>query len=169
MTTSSVTPASTTPLQSSPQTAATNASTGGTCTGPLMVASDGRSAAIAACRGASAIAAMLLGNLFWAIPVLSMTTVAALMIYFRLLELLGPNQKPNLNALTLKLRDLHNLALTVKYSLTGRYGEQLAASQAVGTTSFFVSSDVTTDERQALPLATEDLATRLVSQISEGW
>ena len=62
-----------------------------------------------------------------------------------------------------------SLALTVKYSLTGRYGEQLAASQAVGTTSFFVSSDVTTDERQALPLATEDLATRLVSQLSEGW
>jgi hypothetical protein len=62
-----------------------------------------------------------------------------------------------------------NLALTVKYSLTGRYGEQLATSQAVGTTSFFVGSDVTTDERQALPLATEDLATRLVSQISEGW
>ena len=62
-----------------------------------------------------------------------------------------------------------NLALTVKYSLTGRYGEQLATSQAVGTTSFFVSSDVTTDERQALPLATEDLAIRLVSQLSEGW
>ena len=62
-----------------------------------------------------------------------------------------------------------NLALTVKYSITGRFGEQLATSQAVGTTSFFVSSDVTSDERQALPLATEDLATRLVSQISEGW
>jgi Lipopolysaccharide-assembly len=63
-----------------------------------------------------------------------------------------------------------NLALVVKYSLTGRYGEQLAAtSEAVGTTSFFVSSDVTNDERQALPLATEDLATRLVSQLSEGW
>jgi hypothetical protein len=28
---------------------------------------------------------------------------------------------------------------------------------------------VTTDERQALPLATEDLATRLVTQLSEGW
>ena len=62
-----------------------------------------------------------------------------------------------------------SLELTVKYSLTGRFGEQLANSQAVGTTSFFVSSDVTTDERQALPLATEDLATRLVSQLSEGW
>ena len=62
------------------------------------------------------------------------------------------------------------LTLSVKYSLTGKNGEQLAAAnEAVGTTSFFVSSDVTTDERQALPLATEDLATRLVSQISEGW
>ena len=63
-----------------------------------------------------------------------------------------------------------SLALTVKYSVTGRDGKELAPpSQAVGTTSFFVSSDVTTDERQALPLATEDLATRLVSQLSEGW
>jgi hypothetical protein len=63
-----------------------------------------------------------------------------------------------------------SLALNVKYSLIGRDGKELAArNQAVGTTSFFVSSDVTTDERQALPLATEDLATRLVSQISEGW
>ena len=63
-----------------------------------------------------------------------------------------------------------NLALVVKYSLTGRYGEQLVPkSEAVGATSFFVSSDPTSDERQALPLATEDLATRLVSQISEGW
>lgn len=63
-----------------------------------------------------------------------------------------------------------SLALTVKYSLTGRDGaEVVGAREAVGTTSFFVSSDVTTDERQALPLATEDLATRLVSQLSEGW
>lgn len=62
------------------------------------------------------------------------------------------------------------LTLSVKYSLTGKNGEQLAAaSDAIGTTTFFVSSDVTTDERQALPLATGDLATRLVSQISEGW
>jgi hypothetical protein len=63
-----------------------------------------------------------------------------------------------------------NLGLSVRYSLTGRNGEALApSSEAYGSTSFFVSSDVTTDERQALPLATEDLATRLVSQLSEGW
>jgi Lipopolysaccharide-assembly len=63
-----------------------------------------------------------------------------------------------------------NLALTIRYSLTTRDGKQLAGpSEIYGTTSFFVSSDVTTDERQALPLATEDLATRLVAQLSEGW
>jgi hypothetical protein len=63
-----------------------------------------------------------------------------------------------------------NLALSVKFSLTTRDGKQLAGpAEVTGTTSFFVTSDVTTDERQALPLATEDLATRLVTQLSEGW
>ncbi len=63
-----------------------------------------------------------------------------------------------------------NLVMSIKYSLTTRDGKQLSGSgEAVGTTSFFVTGDVTTDERQALPLATEDLATRLVAQLSEGW
>jgi hypothetical protein len=74
-----------------------------------------------------------------------------------------------------------SLVLVVRYSLTGRDGKPLVApNDAVGTTSFFVNSaatsnqqnttgDVTSDERQALPLATEDLASRLVTQISEGW
>jgi len=63
-----------------------------------------------------------------------------------------------------------SLWLVVKYSLTGRDGKQLVPpNDAIGTTTFFVSSDVTSDERQALPLATEDLASRLVTQISEGW
>jgi hypothetical protein len=62
-----------------------------------------------------------------------------------------------------------NLVMYLKYSLLGRDGKLLAAGETIGTTSFFVGSDVTTDERQALPLATEDLATRLVSQLSEGW
>jgi Lipopolysaccharide-assembly len=63
-----------------------------------------------------------------------------------------------------------SLALSVRYSLTTRDGKPLAGpSETTGITSFFVSSDVTTDERQALPLATEDLATRLVTQLSEGW
>jgi hypothetical protein len=63
-----------------------------------------------------------------------------------------------------------NLAMRVKYRLVGRDGKPLGPpGEAVGTTSFFVGSDVITDERQALPLATGELATRLVSQLSEGW
>jgi hypothetical protein len=63
-----------------------------------------------------------------------------------------------------------SLWLVVKYSLTGRDGTQLVPpNDVIGITTFFVSSDVTSDERQALPLATEDLAGRLVTQISEGW
>ncbi len=62
------------------------------------------------------------------------------------------------------------LAMHVKYSLIGRDGKTISGpSEAIGTTSFFVGTDVTTDERQALPLATQELATRLVSQLSEGW
>jgi lipopolysaccharide assembly LptE-like protein len=62
------------------------------------------------------------------------------------------------------------LALTVKFTLAGRDGKPLpGGGEVTGSTTFFVSSDVTTDERQALPLATEDLATRLVAQLSEGW
>ena len=63
-----------------------------------------------------------------------------------------------------------NLSMRVHYRLVGRDGQALGPpGEAVGTTSFFVGTDVVTDERQALPLATEELATRLVSQMSEGW
>ena len=63
-----------------------------------------------------------------------------------------------------------NLGLLVTYTLVGRDGKPLTGPTGVsGTTSFFVGSDVTTEERQALPLAAEDMAVRLVSQLSEGW
>lgn len=76
-----------------------------------------------------------------------------------------------------------NLTVHVKYRLVGPDGKSLGPSgDVVGTTSFFVSTssnntgtnqqvlgDVTTDERQALPLAAEELAKRLVTQLSEGW
>lgn len=62
------------------------------------------------------------------------------------------------------------LVLTVKYTLMGRDGKVLGSPGGVsGSTSFFVGSDVSTDERQALPLAAEELARHLVSQLSEGW
>lgn len=62
-----------------------------------------------------------------------------------------------------------NLTVTVKYTLLGRDGKPLSAGGVGGGTSFFVGSDVSTDERQALPLAAEEMARHLVSQLSEGW
>jgi hypothetical protein len=63
-----------------------------------------------------------------------------------------------------------NLTMRLRYKLVGRDGTPIAPPGEVsGSTSFFVGTDVVTDERQALPLATEELATRLVSQLSEGW
>lgn len=63
-----------------------------------------------------------------------------------------------------------NLSLRVRYTLVGRDGKTIAGpTDAAGMTSFFVGADVNTDERQALPLAAEEMAGRLVSQLSEGW
>jgi outer membrane lipopolysaccharide assembly protein LptE/RlpB len=63
-----------------------------------------------------------------------------------------------------------NFTLTVKYTLLGRDQKTLGSPGGVsGSTSFFVGTDVATDERQALPLAAEELARHLVSQLSEGW
>jgi hypothetical protein len=62
-----------------------------------------------------------------------------------------------------------NLNLSVRYNLVGRNGKMLSAGGAGGSTSFFVGSDVSTDERQAMPLAAEEVAKQLVSQLSEGW
>jgi len=63
-----------------------------------------------------------------------------------------------------------NLGITVAWTLRAKDGTPIVGPTTnSGGTSFFVGSDVTTDERQALPLATEDLAVRLVSQLTEGW
>jgi outer membrane lipopolysaccharide assembly protein LptE/RlpB len=63
-----------------------------------------------------------------------------------------------------------NLAMHVKYKLETPSGTVLMPStEVVGTTSFFGGEDITTDERQALPLAAEELAIHLVTQLSEGW
>jgi outer membrane lipopolysaccharide assembly protein LptE/RlpB len=68
------------------------------------------------------------------------------------------------------------LTLRVRYRVTQRStGIVLEERTVVGTTSFFVTgtntiaADIIQDERQAIPVAAEDLAVRLVSQISEGW
>jgi hypothetical protein len=63
-----------------------------------------------------------------------------------------------------------NLTMHVRYKLETSSGTVLMPlAEVVGTTSFFVEADVTTDERQALPLAAEELAIHLVTQLSEGW
>ena len=52
----------------------------------------------------------------------------------------------------------------------GRDGKVLTGPADVGgTTSFFVGTDVATDQLQAIPLAAEDVAVHLASQLSEGW
>ena len=62
------------------------------------------------------------------------------------------------------------LVMRLTYKLVGRDGKPIAPpGEVTGGTSFFVGTDVVTDERQALPLAAEELATHLVSQLSEGW
>jgi hypothetical protein len=70
----------------------------------------------------------------------------------------------------------YTLTLRARYTVTKKdTGAQLASRSVTGRTSFFVSgssaikADVNQDERQAIPLAAEDLAVTLVSQISEGW
>ena len=63
-----------------------------------------------------------------------------------------------------------NLIVHVTYTVTKRAtGEQVDSREVLGQTSFFVGSDINQDEQQALPLAIHDAATRLVSDISEGW
>ncbi len=63
-----------------------------------------------------------------------------------------------------------DLSLLASYQLVDRRtGKVLDSGQANGTTSFFVGNDITQDERQALPLAAEQLAVRLVSTAAEGF
>jgi hypothetical protein len=62
------------------------------------------------------------------------------------------------------------VVMRVTFKLLGRDGKPIAPpGEVTGGTSFFVGTDVVTDERQALPLAAEELATHLVAQLSEGW
>jgi hypothetical protein len=60
--------------------------------------------------------------------------------------------------------------LSINYSIVRRDTAQVIATRSVdGSTSYFVGGDLQQQEYQALPLAAEDAAVQLVSQISEGW
>ena len=74
----------------------------------------------------------------------------------------------------------YRLTITCNFTLTTpRTGKVLDQRSVTGTTDYFITagssgSDLLTansaqDERQAMPLAVEDLAARISSQISEGW
>lgn len=76
---------------------------------------------------------------------------------------------------TLQTRE-YILELKCRFELVNRATGAIIDGRSVnGTTSFFVTgsdsiaSDVNQDERQAIPLAAEDMAIQYVSQISEGW
>jgi hypothetical protein len=86
-------------------------------------------------------------------------------------EIVGVNRSParSVRGNVLSTTEF-NLTMTVTYNLVGRDKKPLGAAGGVsGSTSFFVGTDVSTDERQAMPLAAEELARHLVSQLSEGW
>jgi outer membrane lipopolysaccharide assembly protein LptE/RlpB len=74
----------------------------------------------------------------------------------------------------------YRLTITANYRLvTPSSGTLLDQRTVTGTTDFFVTAgssgsnlltaDSAQDERQAMPLAVEDMATRISSLISEGW
>jgi len=70
----------------------------------------------------------------------------------------------------------YELDMRLRYRVIDtKTGRELMGRTVSGQTHFFVSgsnaitADVLQDERQALPLAMEEAAVRLVAQISEGW
>ena len=70
----------------------------------------------------------------------------------------------------------YTLTLRCRFEVKDRHTGVILDNRAInGITNFFVSgsnsiaADVNQDERQAIPLAAEEMAVRYVSQISEGW
>ena len=62
------------------------------------------------------------------------------------------------------------LNVGVRYSLQEKgTGRIIDNGRITGETSFFVGNDVQQDERQAIPIAAQQLAVRLVSQVVEGF
>lgn len=68
------------------------------------------------------------------------------------------------------------MILTLDIKLTDRRNGKILATRSVtGNTTFFVSSanprtsDVNKDERQAIPLAAEDAAVKIVTLLADGW
>jgi len=62
-----------------------------------------------------------------------------------------------------------NISATVTF-VNRKLGRKIFENTSVsGSTSFFTQADIQEGERQALPLAAEDLANNIVKQVTEGW
>jgi Lipopolysaccharide-assembly len=63
-----------------------------------------------------------------------------------------------------------NLRITIDFRIERPDTQQLLGRRIVeGDTSFFVGNDVSSQERQAVPLAVQDAAVQFVSYLTEGW
>jgi hypothetical protein len=63
-----------------------------------------------------------------------------------------------------------NLRVTINFLIQKPgTGEILGQKNIDGVSSFFVGNDIASQERQAIPLAVEDVATQFASYLSEGW
>ena len=63
-----------------------------------------------------------------------------------------------------------NLTVSSRFQLVERNTNKILDSGRLdGQTSFFVGNDVQQDEQQAIPIAAEQLAVRIVSQLTEGF
>jgi hypothetical protein len=72
-----------------------------------------------------------------------------------------------------------NILVTAEYQITiearatyvnRRLGRKIFENVTItGTTTYFTQSDILEGERQALPLAAQDLANNAVKQVTEGW
>ncbi len=63
----------------------------------------------------------------------------------------------------------YQLIMRANFELKSKSGKPLNARGAEGSTTFFVSNDLISSQRQAMPLAAEKLADHIVSQIAEAW
>ena len=63
-----------------------------------------------------------------------------------------------------------NLRVTIDFRIERPNTSQLMAQRSIeGGTSFFVGNDIASQEREAIPLAVQDLAVQFASFLSEGW
>lgn len=63
-----------------------------------------------------------------------------------------------------------NMSIHVKYNLTKQgQNKPYRESQATGSASFFIGSDLQSDKRQGIPLAAEKLGRNIVTSLTDGW